>query len=74
VFAVNDNTAIGALSAIARMGLSVPGAISVVGYNDIPLVSRLPAPLTTVRVPFDQTAAAALELLSDGPASDQEYA
>ncbi|MGK9166692.1 LacI family transcriptional regulator [Inquilinus limosus] len=70
VFAVNDNTAIGALSAIARMGLPVPEAISVVGYNDIPLVSRLPVPLTTVRVPFDQIAVAALELLSDGPASD----
>lgn len=63
IFAVNDNSAIGALSVIARMGLSVPGDISLVGYNDIPIVSRLPVPLTTVRVPFDQIAAAAIELL-----------
>ncbi|WP_290686824.1 MULTISPECIES: LacI family DNA-binding transcriptional regulator [unclassified Haematobacter] len=63
IFAVNDNTAIGALSALVRAGLSVPKDISLVGYNDIPIVSRLPVPLTTLRVPFDQIAAAALELL-----------
>lgn len=66
IFAVNDNTAVGALSALSRMGLSVPEDISLVGYNDIPLVSRLPMPLTSVRVPFDQVAAAALELLVQG--------
>lgn len=67
VFAVNDNTAIGALSAFAETGLSVPEDVSLVGYNDIPIVSRLPRPLTTVRVPFDQIAAAALDLLRDAP-------
>jgi LacI family transcriptional regulator len=72
VFAVNDNTAIGALSAFEEMGLSVPGNVSLVGYNDIPIVSRLSKPLTTVRVPFDQIATAALELLRDTPATPSE--
>ena len=63
IFAVNDNTAIGALSVIQRLGLSVPQDVSVVGYNDIPLVSLLPIPLSTVRVPFNQIASTALELL-----------
>lgn len=67
LFAVNDNTAIGALSTLARRGLSVPGDVSLVGYNDIPIVSRLPIPLTTVRVPFDQIASAALELMTRPP-------
>ncbi|KAK0361098.1 hypothetical protein LTR94_024678 [Friedmanniomyces endolithicus] len=67
IFAVNDNTAIGALSALAQLGLSVPGDISVVGYNDIPIVSHLPTPLTTVRIPFDQVAARAIELLLASP-------
>ena len=67
LFAVNDNTAIGALSTLARRGLSVPGDVSLVGYNDIPIVSRLPIPLTTVRVPFDQIASSALELLTRSP-------
>lgn len=65
IFAVNDNTAIGALSAIARAGLSIPNDISLVGYNDIPIVSRLPVPLTTVKVPFDHIAEMALQLLND---------
>lgn len=64
IFAINDNTAIGALSALSKMGISVPDEVSLVGYNDIPIVSHLPTPLTTLRVPFDQIAANALELLT----------
>ncbi|WP_238529713.1 LacI family DNA-binding transcriptional regulator [Pseudooceanicola batsensis] len=70
IFAINDNMAIGSMSAIAQEGLSVPGDISLVGYNDIPIVSRLPVPLTTVRVPFDRVAEVALRLLfEDGQES-----
>lgn len=72
IFAVNDNTAIGALSRLTQLGFSVPGDVSLVGYNDIPIISRLPVPLTSVRVPFDQIAAAALELLNIGPSSDAD--
>ncbi len=72
LFAVNDNTAIGALSTLARLGLSVPGDVSLVGYNDIPVVSRLSTPLTSVRVPFDQIATSALELMTQGPDASGE--
>jgi LacI family transcriptional regulator len=72
VFAVNDNTAIGALSTFEKLGLSVPQDVSLVGYNDIPIVSRLPVPLTSVRVPFDQIAKAALELLSADSADERD--
>jgi LacI family transcriptional regulator len=65
IFAVNDNTAIGVMAAAHALGLSIPGDLSLVGYNDIPVVSRLPVPLTTVRVPFGQIATAALDLLRD---------
>ncbi len=68
VFAVNDNTAIGVLAAAQALGLSVPDDLSVVGYNDVPVSARLPQPLTTVRVPFDQIASAALELLDEARA------
>ncbi|NTE56616.1 substrate-binding domain-containing protein [Agrobacterium tumefaciens] len=64
IFAVNDNTAIGALSALNKIGLSVPDDVSLVGYNDIPIVSHLSTPLTTLRVPFDQIASNALDLLT----------
>ena len=72
IFAVNDNTAIGALSTIARRGLLIPDDISLVGYNDIPIVSRLPVPMTTVRVPFDQIALEALDLLNATDLADHD--
>lgn len=72
IFAVNDNTAIGGLSGLAKLGLSVPDDVSLVGYNDIPIVSHLATPLTTLRVPFDQIASNALELLGrDIPNEDR---
>ena len=66
IFAVNDNTAIGAMSALVNLGLRVPDDVALVGYNDIPIVGRLPTPLTSVRVPFDQIATIALEMLIAG--------
>jgi LacI family transcriptional regulator len=65
IFAVNDNNAIGVMAAAHSLGLRVPDGLSLVGYNDIPVVSRLPVPLTTIRVPFPQIAANALELLRE---------
>lgn len=63
IFAVNDNTAIGALAALSELGYTVPDDVSLVGYNDIPIVSKLTVPLTSVHVPFDQIASEALDLL-----------
>lgn len=65
VFAVNDSVAIGVLSVASQLGLRIPEDLSVVGYNDVPVVSRLPVPLTSVRVPFAQIAAGAISLLLD---------
>ncbi|WP_199434239.1 LacI family DNA-binding transcriptional regulator [Qaidamihabitans albus] len=65
IFAVNDNTAIGVMATAHALGLHVPDDLSVVGYNDIPVVSKLPVPLTTVRVPFEHIARGALDLLAE---------
>jgi LacI family transcriptional regulator len=65
IFAVNDNTAIGVMAAAHRRGLRIPDDLSLVGYNDIPVVSRLPVSLTTVRVPFGAIAVNALDLLHE---------
>lgn len=70
IFAVNDNTAIGAMSTLRRLNREIPGDVSLVGYNDIPIVSRLGTPMTTVRVPFEQIAADTLDLLTRGPDGD----
>jgi LacI family transcriptional regulator len=50
VVASNDWTAIGALHAIDAAGLRVPDDISVVGFDDIPLVSYMNPALTSVRM------------------------
>lgn len=63
VFAANDNLAIGIVSAATSRGLIVGRDLSVVGYNDIPLAAQLPVPLTSVKVPFDQIAASAMDQL-----------
>ena len=51
VFAHNALMALGALSVLRQRGLRVPEDISLVGYNDLPMVGHLTPPLTTVRYP-----------------------
>ena len=63
IFAANDNLAIGIIGAAHGLGLLAGQDFSIVGYNDIPLASRLPTPLTSVATPFDQIATAALDQL-----------
>ena len=53
VFAVTDVMAIGALAAFRDSGLSVPGDISLAGFDDVPIVRDLTPPLTTVALPLD---------------------
>lgn len=49
VFAASDLMAIGLMQAAREMGLSVPGDLSVVGFDDIGMASMVEPPLTTVR-------------------------
>ncbi len=48
IFACNDMMALGALHAADEAQLSVPGDISIIGFDDIPLASFTIPPLTTV--------------------------
>lgn len=52
VFASNDLTALGLLSALRERSLSVPEDVSLVGFDDIPEAAFLYPPLTTVRQDF----------------------
>jgi LacI family transcriptional regulator len=63
IFAANDNIAMGVMAAAHRSGVTIPDDLALVGYNDIPLSARLPTPLTSVRVPLDQIAATAIDLI-----------
>ncbi|MFH9352232.1 LacI family DNA-binding transcriptional regulator [Kitasatospora sp. NPDC017646] len=63
VFCANDHMALGLLRALHEAGRSVPGDISVVGFDDIPEAAYFIPPLTTVRQDFGELGRRALELL-----------
>jgi LacI family transcriptional regulator len=65
IFASNDDMAAGVLTVAHRRGLSVPGDLSVAGFDDTALASQLWPPLTTVRQPTRELAYAAASLLFD---------
>ncbi|HEX7743738.1 MAG TPA: LacI family DNA-binding transcriptional regulator [Micromonosporaceae bacterium] len=51
VIAGNDLLALGCYDVITERGLSCPGDVSVLGYNDMPFLDKLRPPLTSMRVP-----------------------
>jgi LacI family transcriptional regulator len=63
VFAGNDRQALGVYEAARQLGLSIPGELSVVGFDDLPLARWVSPPLTTVRQPLVEIGATAAELL-----------
>ena len=65
IVAGNDDMAAGVLFEARERGLSVPDQLSVAGFDDTRLASRLWPPLTTVRQPIMQMAETAARLLID---------
>jgi len=62
IFASNDLQALGVYQAAREAGLRIPGDLSVVGFDDLPVVAWADPPLTTVHQPLTEMAAAATEL------------
>src|SRR6476646_1743260 len=65
VFCYDDMTAIGALRQVRKLGLRVPDDISLVGFDDLPIVRYTDPPLTTVHQPMPQMGRLAMETLLD---------
>jgi LacI family transcriptional regulator, repressor for deo operon, udp, cdd, tsx, nupC, and nupG len=61
----SDLMALGAIRAARQRGMSVPGDVSVVGYDDSPLIAFTDPPLTTLRQPVRPMAVAAVRALVD---------
>ncbi|MEU5877666.1 LacI family DNA-binding transcriptional regulator [Spirillospora sp. NPDC047279] len=59
----SDPLALGAIKAVRRAGLKVPGDVSVVGFDDSALMSCVDPPLTTVRQAIEAMGRAAVTLL-----------
>jgi LacI family transcriptional regulator len=58
-----DALAFGALIEAGRLGLAVPGALSIAGINDVEYAQHLMPPLTTVRLPAAEIGARAADYL-----------
>lgn len=66
LFCTGDALAAPVARSLKEMGLSIPGDISIVGFDDSPLLAEfLDPPLTTVRQPFVQLGHVAAQLLQE---------
>jgi LacI family transcriptional regulator len=74
IFAANDDMALGVLAAAGRMGVCVPAELSVAGFDDTPSASAVWPPLTTVRQPIFEMAAAAAGMILSGPDHGRDQA
>jgi LacI family transcriptional regulator len=63
IFAGSDAQAMGVYSALRTRGLSIPEAMSVVGFDDVPLASIITPALTTVRQPLVEMGRVATTML-----------
>ncbi len=62
IFTANDLQALGVYQAARELGLRIPEDLSVVGFDDLPIVGWIDPPLTTVHQPLTEMAVAATEL------------
>jgi LacI family transcriptional regulator len=63
IFASSDQQAIGCMRAAHDLGIPIPAALSIVGFDGIPLASMTIPRLTTVKQPIQEIAAAAVAVL-----------
>lgn len=65
IIASNDLLALGVIGALRRVGLSVPGDVSVAGFDGIPIGRLMNPSLTTVAMPDGDMGVAAAAMLLD---------
>lgn len=70
IFAANDDMAAGVIRAANRLGIGVPGQLSVAGFDDIALAGQIDPALTTIRQPLVRMAGRAAEMLAKGNGDD----
>jgi DNA-binding LacI/PurR family transcriptional regulator len=72
VLCSTDHLAIGVLHAAAELGIEVPGQLSVIGFDDIPMASYTVPSLTTIHMPVDEMTAIAARLAMDEAETDAD--
>lgn len=64
IFATSDLHALGVYEAVRSLGKTIPGDVSVVGYDDLAIAKWAGPPLTTIRVPLATMAEQATHLVT----------
>lgn len=65
LFCMNDVIAHGCIRALREYKIAIPGDISVIGYDDLPISGFSEPPLSTIRVSCRQIGHRALEMLAE---------
>lgn len=77
IYAFNDLMALGAIRQLRESGLSVPGDVGVIGFDDTEAGMYADPSLTTVHVPLDEigneSAAALITLLEEGRLEKKQF-
>lgn len=63
LFCANDIQALGAVFACQKLGLSIPNDVSIIGFDDLPMIRVANPPLSTVHVPAREMGEAAAHAL-----------
>ncbi len=66
VLAFNDVMALGVMAGLAERGRAVPGDMSVVGCDDVPMAAMVAPALSTIALPTADAGTAAVELFAAG--------
>lgn len=73
IFASNDEMAAGLIAAAHKAGLSVPGDLSIAGFDDSMVATVVWPQLTTVRQPIKDMAARAVRILIEQCRAEKDY-
>lgn len=71
IAALNDSMAIGALACLRERGVAVPGDVSLIGFDDMPISVDVTPALSTVRLPLVEIGARAMSLALRADPSDE---
>ncbi|GLY92914.1 LacI family DNA-binding transcriptional regulator [Actinoplanes sp. NBRC 103695] len=70
IAALNDSMAVGALACLRARGIDVPGRVSLIGFDDMPISVDVTPALSTVRLPLEEIGVRAMSLVLRSPATD----
>jgi DNA-binding LacI/PurR family transcriptional regulator len=65
LFVASDLMALGAMEVLKEAGRRIPEDVAVVGFDDSTAAIRADPPLTTIHLPFEQSAAEAVRILNE---------